>query len=336
MLNTGLEANQDHQKGTRIRRSVDDLTPGAAALSPLETAILKTVAYVDIFDYPLTSAEIHRYLIGVKTTASEIDRVLESRSMAGSHIECVDGFYTLPERGEIVETRQKRLEIAKVMWPNALYYGRVIAGLPYITMVTVTGSLAVNNSDLNSDVDYLIVTANDHLWTARAMVVLVVRLAAKRGVALCPNYLVSERALAFHERNLYTAREIAQMVPVAGSTMYNRMREVNSWVEEFLPNAEGVPQTHRDFQVRNEQRYEWMRIWAELLMRTPPGSWLERWEMERKIRKFARLQMGDETAFSHDWCKGHFENHGRRAMEHFDDQWHEIDTKHRVDKAEED
>lgn len=34
-------------------------------LLPVEEAIIHTVSYVDIFDYPLTLPEVHRYLIGV-------------------------------------------------------------------------------------------------------------------------------------------------------------------------------------------------------------------------------------------------------------------------------
>jgi predicted nucleotidyltransferase len=324
MVDTGLEANPDPRSGYQTPLSYDSSLSSDIGLSPLESAIVKTVAYVDIYDYPLTGAEVHRYLIGLKLDADKLNQALNQSSLIGRHLNRIDGFYTLPGRADIVAKRRQREKIAEVMWPKALQFGRIIARLPFVSMVTVTGSLAVNNADLDSDIDYLIVTENDHLWTARALVVLVVKLAARRGVALCPNYLVSKRALVFKERNLYTAREVAQMVPIAGLDIYHRMREVNDWVEEFLPNAKGVPPSQEERWRQGSKGYPLLSKSAEALLRTPPGNWIERWEMDRKERKFARLQMGDESAFSPDWCKGHFENHGRSALERFDANWRRI------------
>ena len=42
--------------------------PETLRMSTLELAILQTLAYVDMYDYPLTVDEIHRYLIAVRAT----------------------------------------------------------------------------------------------------------------------------------------------------------------------------------------------------------------------------------------------------------------------------
>jgi hypothetical protein len=289
----------------------------------LEQAVLQTLAYVDMYDYPLTVEEIHRYLIAVQASKTQVERVLENGRLIDDHIQKVEGYYFLSGRGDIVETRRQRALASENLWPQAIYYGRLIAALPFVSMVAVTGSLAVDNVDENADIDYLIVTRPGRLWLSRAMVIILVRQAARRGIALCPNYFISERALYFDDHDLYAAHEIAQMVPVAGVKTYEHLREANPWVTDFLPNA-GVT-AHRKHALAKSlpAPVRGARALGEAALRTPPGAWLEQWEMNRKVRRFNR-QASSETAFSADYCKGHFETHGQRTMGEFSNQWQRL------------
>ena len=90
------------------------------------------------------------------------------------------------------------------------------------------------------DIDYLVVTADDHLWVSRAFVLLVVRWAARRGQEICPNYFLSQRALRLHDRNLYTAHELAHMVPLYGRPIYDDLRRANGRDEPWPIKYWGV------------------------------------------------------------------------------------------------
>jgi hypothetical protein len=205
-------------------------------------------------------------------------------------------------------------------------YGRLASALPYVSMVAVTGSLAVNNVDANADIDFLIVTDLDRLWLSRAMVILLVRMAARRGITLCPNYFLSERALSFEERNLYTAHEIAQMVPIAGLKVYHRLRQINRWVTDFLPNVDANPGSIATPAESLPAPVRGARKLGQVALRTPPGNWLEQWEMNRKVRRFNQ-EVTSETAFSADYCKGHYDGHGQRTLDKFSLQWQKLVTQ---------
>ena len=145
----------------------------------LEAAILQTVAYVDGFDYPLTAAEVHRFLIGIAATPEQVSNILENGRLIPHQLSRQDHYYMLPGREEIAAIRQQREVNARQLWPYAQQYGCAIARLPYVRMVSVTGSLAVNNAIEGADIDYLIVTENGRLWLTRAFVILIVRIAAR-------------------------------------------------------------------------------------------------------------------------------------------------------------
>jgi hypothetical protein len=176
-------------------------------------------------------------------------------------------------------------------------------------MVAVTGSLAMSNTEEGQDVDFMIVTAPKRLWTVRALVLLLARIARLEGIQLCPNYLITTSALELKERSLYVAHELTQMVPLSGADMYQEIRRRNIWVEHHLPNASGAPRAPQG--VKTAQTGSLFQRVVEFLFQFPFMDYFEKWEMNRKIARLGREQASSfESYFSADVCKGHIDRHG--------------------------
>ncbi|MFQ5854080.1 MAG: hypothetical protein ACE5LU_00340 [Anaerolineae bacterium] len=276
-------------------------------VTQIRRAILKTLIYGDLFDYPLLSEEIVRYL-SVPASSETIRRLLDDGAVDGV-FDRSDGFFTLPGRTRLIPVRERRGSVARRKWAAAQRYSRWIARMPFVRMVAVTGTLAVENVEPTDDIDLFIVTAAGRLWLSRAFVILVVRAAAVAGDELCPNYFLSDRKLPFEDRNFFNARELAQMVPLYGADTYCRMRELNDWVEDYLPHAEGTPNGMPIMRLGPVERAAKQTV--ERLLSGRLGAFLESWEMHRKIQKFSRRAQteGGSVAFTPDCCKGHFDHH---------------------------
>ena len=278
---------------------------GAAVLQ----SVLHTLAYADVFDYPLTVSEVYRYLTSTTGTMEEVTHALSDETLFSQTGE----YFTLRGREGIVETRKRRAQVAARLWRKAMRYGRIIASLPFVKMVAITGSLAMNNTDEGKDIDYMIVTAPSHLWTCRALSLLIARIAKLEGVSLCPNYLVTTNALELKEQSLYVAHELAQMIPLSDMETYNEVRKQNDWIDQYLPNASGMPELPES--TETVKTYFTIQKALESLFCTPFGHWVEKWEMNRKIARLAREQSQSfESYFSADVCKGHIEKHGENVV----------------------
>ncbi len=282
----------------------------------LKRAILHTLSYADVFDYPLTTSEVHRYLTAQQATVGEVGQALDEMADSCTIVR-IGKWFVLPGRALLAEIRHRRSEIATDLWHKAVRYGRVIALLPFVRMVAVTGSLAMYNTEQGKDIDFMLVTAANRLWTCRALVIVVARLAALEGVNLCPNYLVTTSALDFHERSLYVAHEVTQMIPLSGFDIYCQIRSLNAWTDDYLPNAQGMPHPYPG--VKSSSR--WQRLLEAPLALVPVGRF-EQWEMKRKIGKLSREQSSSlEAYFSADVCKGHLDRHKQRTETLLDERW---------------
>jgi hypothetical protein len=283
----------------------------------LASAILRTIAYADVFDYPLTASEIARYLEGVPCPPDRVRHTLDGDPLLAKRLGRSGEYFFLSDRQQIVDTRRARAAAAARVWPRAIRYGRTIARLPFVRMVAVSGALAVDNAHDHADIDYFIVTETGRLWVARAQTIALVRLVALKGDVICPNYFVANSTLTFSERNLFTAHEVAQMVPLSGREVYSLLRELNQWTTAFLPNAAGPPRAWWGAEVRPA----WFQTLGERAGRTALAGRLECWEMSRKIRKFHAASLREpEAVFSADVCKGHVDGHGCRILAAFADR----------------
>jgi hypothetical protein len=283
-------------------------------MTPLEDSILRTLLYADVFNFPMTLAEIQHFLIApAPTTEASIERVLAQSERLRELVTCVNGYFMLIGRESLAEVRETRERASQALWADAQRYGHWLGRLPFVRMVALTGALAVHNAVEDDDIDYVLVTRVGRVWLARALAIVVVRQARLRGVQLCPNYVLSEAALAQDLRSLYMAHEIVQMIPLVGLGVYQRMRHENAWVSGQLPNA--LEPLYR--QVIGEDGVFWRRLkqFGEGLLGGAVGDRLEAWERERKLRRFAERAQGSQSArLDAQHVKGHFSDHGQPTM----------------------
>lgn len=286
--------------------------PRPARTPSITSAVLETLAYADVFDWAMTALEVHRYLPRA-ASAAEVQATIDDLCRIGD-LERVGDLLTLRGRAGLVALRADRTAAARALWPAARWYARVVAGLPFVRMVAVTGSLAVDAVDAGADVDLLVVTTNGRLWLTRLLTMAVVRAGAVRGVQLCPNYFLAEGALEMDDRSLFTAHEIAQMRPITASPAYRELIRSNAWVRDYLPNATpGAPLDPTPPQTRGR-----LTRLAEAVLRSTVGTGLERWEMRRKIRRLSNESRSAETRYDELVCKGHTEAHGRQVLEEYE------------------
>ena len=278
-------------------------------------AILRTLLYADVFGFPLTETEIHHFLIGISASLEEVKDTLHHSACLTENVECISGYYIIRGRAELVSQRLARNEASLCLWDSARRYGVWMAHLPFVRMVALTGALAMRNAnDTNDDIDYLLVTKSGRVWTARACSIVLVRLTWLWGVKLCPNYVLAESALVQDKQNVFMAHELAQMVPLAGHTLYHAMRTVNLWTFDLLPNAEAQFYAEPD----NAPRGVGLAVQrlCEFLLGGPLGNAFEQWEQHRKLRKFApqASQVGSAAQLDEQHIKGHFNDYGGPAL----------------------
>jgi hypothetical protein len=268
----------------------------------LADAVFQALAYSDVFDFPFTACEVYRYLPRVSASYDDVSRAL----MADPRFINKGKYFLLVGREHIISIREQRAAHSKKLLPYGLKYGRILGSLPFVRMVALTGSLAVMNISKNVDFDYMLVTQPGRLWTARACALLFNRLTKSFGHTICPNLIISENCLKWHQQDLYSAHEFCQMIPITGIETYRKLISTNDWIRDFLPNA-----YVESGSLPLEKSSSFQKL-LEFPLRGKLGGRTERWEMNRKIARFSKQDgFGEETIFTADMCQGNFDHHRR-------------------------
>jgi hypothetical protein len=208
----------------------------------ISETILATLAYHDIFDYPLTSEEIQKYLVEKKATFASvkngIDQLVRERKVGS-----LDGYFFLKGRKKIVALRKKRQKYSKTKLKKAFFFAKILKAVPTLKLVAVSGALAMENSHKDDDIDLVLISAKRTIWATRffANVLLLAFKRDPKGEKVsnraCLNVFIDESSLKIQPPNLYLAHEICQMKPLWDREgTYQKFLKANNWVKNFLPN----------------------------------------------------------------------------------------------------
>ncbi len=227
--------------------------------SVLEWDCWRVLAYFSYFKYPLTAFEVWKwlYMPEGQWTLAEVVEVLQNSSWLNERVSSKNGFYALGiDVEEQLKDRQLRLHDALrkygVLTPVLKYLGR----LPFVEGVFVCNSLAWHHTNAESDIDLFIVTKPGRTWTVRLLAAGMMALLRKRpGEAkidpVCCSFFVDGdhldlASLKIDEQDPYLAFWLATLVPMVDRKgIANRLRVMNRWVDEVLPNAKGVVRASR-------------------------------------------------------------------------------------------
>lgn len=198
--------------------------------------ILATLAYFDLFKYPLTSVEIYSFLKN-KHAQKDFDHAL-TLLCVHERVYRFNELYSLSNDQSLTIRRYKGNKKAADLIKIAGKVGSFLIRFPYVRGVAVSGSLSKNYADENSDIDLFIITAKNRLWIARTLMHAFKKLTflVNRQDYFCMNYYIDEQQLEIIEKSTYTAIEIVTLIPLRGSGIFEKFCAANTWTEQYLPN----------------------------------------------------------------------------------------------------
>lgn len=262
-------------------------------MTQLRNPILATLAYYDIINFPLTAFEIHKYLINPSRLSlanipiqdlklSDIQEELDNLVRLNL-INQESSFYFLNGRSGLDGLRIERAKLTDQKWKKFLWAIRWLQAVPYIRGIFASGSMAMDNTDPDSDFDVMIIVRSGRLYTTRLLLlglttVLGTRRKPHELVApdkLCFNHYLTEDSLQIKHTSLYNAQSYAHLKPVLISRdVFDKFFGENRWINKYLFNF----QPTYEFFGRNVKRNDFFVFGAKILEKildTKLGDWIE-------------------------------------------------------------
>ncbi len=331
-------------------------------MTDLEKAILATLVYYDVLERPLTGWEVFRYLIRLEPRSSksknrpfgyalakgegrdpqwqslDFEHILEVLDNSPALTELIgqkNGFYFLKGRTSLVKQRIKKQKLADQRWKKISRITKLLQTIPYIRLIMVSGSLAMNNPRKESDIDLLIVTKAGRIWTCRALTTLFVHLLGQRRHGqltknrFCLNHYITNQSLKIPLPSLYNAQTYAHLIPVwqAETGLYKKFQRTNQWLTEYLTF---YPQSRRGYlrEVGTNRLFNSIRKLRESILDTQIGDALEFILKKIQFRRIKKdpltYQTGGRVVFDDNQLEFHPDSPEKGILEKYNRRMEEL------------
>jgi len=266
-----------------------------STLRPLSESILRTLLYYDIFNYPLKADEIQRFLPTNHVATDDIVDALEEMSSQGYLFQFGD-LYSVQNNEDWASRRLKGNAEAEKLLAIARKKGKFISSFPFVRGVLASGSLSKGYMDENSDLDFFIITKPGRLWIARMLLVVYKRIFLFNSHKyFCVNYFVDADHLEIEEKNLFTATELATVIPLCNAGLYQKLHAQNSWLLNFFPNFKPRPVNETAATSNGIVK----RV-IEGIINIAGGNWWERYFMNVSLKRWEHIYKAQYTKVDFD------------------------------------
>jgi alpha-1,3-rhamnosyl/mannosyltransferase len=217
--------------------------PQQEASPAVMQAVLRTLIYADLFDYPLLKEEVHLGLLECEAPAEEVAAALENLRrldlIERTGEPTVSAWWHLTGHRGVVALRDRRRQLTRDLWRRHAWLLRLICRFPFVKGVAISGAGAFENCTTNDDIDLFIIAETRRLWTTYAALVALLKLFGKRRM-ICLNYLIGHHHLLIspeRDRDFFVAHQIAFLRPLKGRGIFQKFFSDNEWIHQYLPQT---------------------------------------------------------------------------------------------------
>jgi hypothetical protein len=300
------------------RSNTEPVSSRAYPPTQRERAILRTVVYSAIFDYPLTLDELWRGLLESSQNPDELMSTYHGSAFLQSRIEYREGFFFPAGRRDLPRLRRRREKRSRARLRVFELILRLICAIPHTRMVALSGSAAHLNMDKGSDLDLFIVTEGARVWSVAVAILLLTKLLGCRH-HVCFNFVVSDTRLSVEPRDLFTANQIINLKPLFGASTFGRFLRANPFVATYYPNFSPVhPESEDDWMWK---RLAFGKRLAEAIL-WPGLGWLQELCCRAAYRRYlcfraASWASPSDVVLARDYLKLHTHSHRSAVLERF-------------------
>ncbi|MFA6492801.1 MAG: hypothetical protein WCV58_01540 [Patescibacteria group bacterium] len=214
-------------------------------MNKIEKAIIKTLAFFEIFSRPLTLEELWHFLYKCQT--SKLQVLMGLRSLQRKKIIVKkDSYFLFSDNKKALTTFLNQKDICQKRFEKVRKTVKFLRYAPFVKNVSIINSLAFKASNINSDIDIFIVASKNHLWSCRAFVITILEILGQnknkwyKADKFCLGFAVDEEKLDLADLcfkdDIYFTYWLATLHPVFDRKIYQKLIAQNSWIFNSLPN----------------------------------------------------------------------------------------------------
>jgi hypothetical protein len=304
--------------------------------SSLKQAIRETIAFFDLFDYPMTPFEIWKWLWfpgqEKATSIQDIFFMLSGGALARS-VEERNGYYFLAGRQNTIEIRNRRYNITDRKFKRAILASRIFKIIPWVKMIAVGNMIGAHNLKEEGDIDLFIIAEEGRVWITRFFCIAIIIFLGLRPQPgdirdkICLSFFITENNMLMNELMIkdsdsYFVFWLACLIPIYNKeSTFERFMAANGWVNEFLPNWEPAP-----LAPRRDAGRAYSRFYRDMVNVLFGGleDFFKRFELSRLAPDLKKILNNDKRVIMNDRM---LKMHANDRREEYRRKWEERISK---------